>query len=32
MAYIGLKLKSSHTFKYSQLLELELFHVMKFRV
>ena len=32
MTYIGLKPKSSHTFKYSQPLELVLFHVIEIRI
>jgi len=32
MAYIGLAPKSSHTIKYSQPLELVLFHVTTFRI
>jgi len=32
MAYIGLEPKSSHTIKYSQPLELVLFHIITFRI
>jgi len=32
MAYLGLEPKSSHTFKYSQPLELVLFHVIQARI
>jgi len=32
MAYIGLEPKSSHTFKYSQPLELVIFHIIAIRI